>query len=83
MLEKNENFTLIKLKGIFYIASEYKFYEVNETAARIYNLCNGNNTVNDIATKMSKKFDLNYSETLNEVIEFTDSLLSFEVLKNG
>lgn len=71
--------SLVKYEGKFYIFSgEKDIYEVNELGARIYSLCNGLNTEEDICNKLIKVFDVdrdtlkedisNYIKTLKELI---------------
>ncbi|MBE5891576.1 MAG: PqqD family protein [Lachnospiraceae bacterium] len=67
---KNMEITLEKLDGKFYIAYDYSAYEVNEVGARIIDLCNGQNSVSDIADKLSKHFNVEYEKVLNDVISY-------------
>lgn len=68
--KKNMDITLEKLEGKYYIAHDYNAYEVNEVGARIIDLCNGKNSVSDIANKLSKHFNVEYERVLNDVISY-------------
>ncbi|WP_394700627.1 PqqD family protein [uncultured Trichococcus sp.] len=42
----------------------------NTTASEIFQLCDGNNNINDISTLLSKKYNQPFKETFNIVKEF-------------
>lgn len=81
MLKKNEDFTLIKIDNRFFITAEYIHFEVNETGARIFSLCNGKNTKEEIAKKLSKKFNSDFSDVLNQVEDFIKELFKMNIIK--
>lgn len=46
--------------------------QINETAFEILSLCNGANTINDIANKMAEKYSVSFVEAFKNVQEFIE-----------
>jgi hypothetical protein len=72
---------LVVHEGKFVIGKERRFFYVNETAARIYELCNGKNTIDDIVNIISKKFNINPDIIKVDTAEYIKQLLSIEIIK--
>ncbi|MGL5684844.1 MAG: PqqD family protein [Vagococcus fluvialis] len=80
MYRKSLNSQMIKIENKFIITDLHTFYEVNETGARIYDLCNGKNSNEDIASLLANKFNENIKNTLSDVVEYTEGLYKANLL---
>lgn len=58
MFKKNSDFSLLKLNNTFYLHSYKEDYELNETAARIVDLCNGRNSNSFIKETLAAHFNM-------------------------
>jgi hypothetical protein len=63
----NNNYTIRKIENKFYISDYNRIFEVNETAARVFSLCDGseNSTLEKIINKLSDFYNV-----LHEDIKF-------------
>lgn len=59
MYSKNLKAYLSKFEGKYIISNSAEVYEVNEIGARIFDLCNGKNKLEDIVSILSKKYKIN------------------------
>lgn len=83
MYSKSLNAYLAKVDGKFIITDTIDVYEVNEVGARIFDLCNGKNTVEDIAIVLAKKYGVNEEIVLEDVKNYVSILLNKNfILKN-
>lgn len=76
MYSKSLKSYLAKVDGKFIITDTIQVYEVNEVGARIFDLCNGKNTVEDIAIVLAKKYGVNDEIVLEDVKHYVSILLS-------
>lgn len=83
MYSKSLKAYLAKVDGKFIITDTIDVYEVNEVGARIFDLCNGKNTVEDIAIVLAKKYGVNEEIVLEDVKNYVSVLLNKNfILKN-
>lgn len=83
MYSKSLKAYLAKVDGKFIITDTIDVYEVNEVGARIFDLCNGKNTVEDIAIVLAKKYGVNEEMVLEDVKNYISILLNKNfILKN-
>lgn len=83
MYSKSLKAYLAKVDGKFIITDTIDAYEVNEVGARIFDLCNGKNTVEDIAIVLAKKYGVNEEMVLEDVKNYVSILLNKNfILKN-
>ncbi|MBN2962839.1 PqqD family protein [Streptococcus salivarius] len=83
MYSKSLKAYLAKVDGKFIITDTIDVYEVNEVGARIFDLCNGKNTVEDIAIVLAKKYGVNEEIVLEDVKNYVSILLNKNfILKN-
>ncbi|EGO8510070.1 PqqD family protein [Enterococcus faecalis] len=80
MLMKKQYFNLIKFEDEFYIVSQLERFKVNMVGARIFDLCNGLNTKEDIIQKIVFKFDLTEDEYKQEIEQFLNTLEQNEII---
>jgi hypothetical protein len=80
MFRKGENFILIKEKGEFYISSANRHFQVNVVGARIFDLCNGRNTMDDIVNKLASIYKMEEKELKKDVEAFIKSLEAVNVV---
>lgn len=74
MYKKKLNAYLVKFDDKFMITDTKIVFEVNETGARIFDLCNGKNTVEDMAKKISSKYSYDYEDVLTDCRDFVVNL---------
>ena len=83
MYSKSLKAYLAKVDGKFIITDTIDVYEVNEVGARIFDLCNGKNTVEDIAIVLAKIYGVNEEIVLEDVKNYVSILLNKNfILKN-
>lgn len=83
MYSKSLKAYLAKVDGKFIITDTIDVYEVNEVGARIFDLCNGKNTLEDIAIVLAKKYGVNEEIVLEDVKNYVSILLNKNfILKN-
>ncbi len=80
MLKKAINAHLVKVDDKYIITDSKIVFEVNELGARIFDLCNGKNTIEDIASKLSKKYVVDYTTIFNDCSEYIDELRNLELV---
>jgi Coenzyme PQQ synthesis protein D (PqqD). len=51
---------------------------LNSTAADIFRLCNGINSVSEIAQNLSEQYQENYNDILRMVLEFIETAISYK-----
>ncbi|MGT2751194.1 PqqD family protein [Streptococcus orisasini] len=76
MYSRNLKAYLAKIDGKFIITDTINVYEVNEVGARIFDLCNGKNTLEDIAFILAKKYEVNKEMVLEDVKNYVSVLLN-------
>lgn len=79
--KKNLGIMLSKVDGEFYAVYEYEAYKLNETGARIIELCDGKNTDSDIAVKLSKHFKIEFDEIKNDIDVYLSNLNDMGLIK--
>jgi hypothetical protein len=57
-----------------------QFHELNDTGSLIWELCDGETSVEAIATALTEDFELDYLEAQNEVAEFIAFLAEKDLL---
>jgi len=75
MYKKVMGAIISKTDDEFYIIKDNDVYHINETAARIFDLCNGKNGMDDIIQKLSSYFEVS-SNDLSEFEEDVNFFLS-------
>lgn len=75
MLKRNLLNTLLKVEGKFVISDGYKVFEINEIGARIFDLCNGKNSIDDISKKISSFYKKEYEDVRVDVSQYVNLLL--------
>ncbi|ABX75564.1 PqqD family protein [Lactococcus lactis] len=80
MLKKSYKSQLVKFQGKFMITDTKIVFEVNEIGARIYDLCNGKNSVEDIANKLSNKYKIGYDEALKDINDYLSELEELQLI---
>ncbi|MBC6356713.1 PqqD family peptide modification chaperone [Lactobacillus helsingborgensis] len=74
MYKKNLDYVFVKFEGDFYLYSPQKSIKLNESAARILDLCDGTNSIEDICNVLGKKYP--ETKNLKEIVERTINHLS-------
>ena len=80
MLKKSYKSQLVKFQGKFMITDTKIVFEVNEIGARIFDLCNGKNSVEDIAKKLSNKYKIEYDEALRDINDYLSELEELQLI---
>lgn len=81
-IKKNMGVILERMEGKFYAACDYSIFELNEVGARILELCNGSNDVEEIANKLSLHYaEINKNELLDDVKEYINILSENELIR--
>lgn len=55
--------------------------DLNETGAFIWNLLNGYNTIDDIATKLTEEYNVSFDIAKADTIEFVEKLIKGEIVE--
>lgn len=79
---KEINCILSKQENTFYIIKGNMVFEVNEPCARIYSLCNGKNSVEDIILKLQKNYKKSTIDN-GYIGEILEEMTYLGVLKNA
>lgn len=53
---------------------------LNDTALRIFELCDGESTISDIATKLTEEYDVDFETARKDVVKCTERLEKLNVL---
>lgn len=61
-------------------AYQKKAHSLNSTASFIWEHCNGANSVDEIASFLSDSFDIDHTQSLNDVKKVINQLKSFDLL---
>ena len=72
--KKRKDALLERFDEKFYVAMGQDVYEVNEVGARIFELCNGKNDIEEISRKISSHFNVDNNQVLEDVIIYTQML---------
>lgn len=72
--KKEVGVLLDKVDEKFYVLYNYSVFEVNEVGARIIDLCNGKNSIDEITEKLAKHFQKEYEIVYSDVMAYIDSL---------
>lgn len=78
--KKEMRVLIIRNSNDLYLFYNYEFFKINETGARIIELCDGKNSKIDIIRKISKKFNINEYNIENDVNYYIDLLLSLKII---
>lgn len=82
-LKKNLEALLIKYDGTFYICKGRRVFKVNEVGARIFDLCNGKSTNEEIAEKIANKFKISYEQAHKDICKYIDELIKLGIIKKN
>lgn len=74
---------LAKNEGKFYIIRGRELFNVNEVGARIFELCNGIDTSDDMVDKLSKFYETDKSKVNSEINSFLFDLVDLELIKES
>lgn len=80
-LQKAINARFNVVQGQSYVVQRNTVYELDEVGCRIWELCDGSNTVEDIATKLTQEYTVPYEEVLRDCEEFVADLQSKGLLE--
>ncbi|MDF2880061.1 MAG: hypothetical protein K0R54_618 [Clostridiaceae bacterium] len=81
-MKKRIGATLIKHKEVFYILTyERELFELNEIGARIFDLCNGVNTKEQIIEKLGMIFDIDKKILVNDIDKFINQLIAMSLIE--
>lgn len=69
MYKKNSEYVFVKYEGEFYLHSARRSIKLNESAARILDLCDGTNSIEDICKILLKKYP--NTNNLDKIVEHT------------
>lgn len=72
---------LAKDEEKFYILRNRELYNVNEIGARIFESCNGKNSIDDISNKLLKIFDIDEELLKKDIITYVEQLTQLELIK--
>lgn len=72
---------LSKYKEKYVICMERHVYYVNEIGARIYELCNGKNSLENIITIIAKKFNIPEKEIQEDIKIYIDMLVELDLIR--
>lgn len=72
---------LVKHGEEYYICKERRVFKVNEVGARVFELCNGKITIEQIAEKISTKFTIDYGKAYDDVSSYINVLLELDIVK--
>lgn len=79
--KKNLNFMITKIDEKYILSDGQQVFEINEIGARIYDLCNGKNTIDDISRKLSDFYNEDFIILEQEVKKFMKSLIDKKIIK--
>ncbi|MGL5378392.1 PqqD family protein [Clostridium sp.] len=79
--KKNIGYTLIKEDNDYFIVKSNDVFRANEIGARIFALCDGKNTINNIIEKLHQIYDIDNSILLNDIEEFIYIALENKIIK--
>lgn len=80
MYKRNLSKNLLKIEDKYVITDGYQVFEVNEVGARIFDLCNGKNSTEQISEKLSKFYSIPYEHILEDVKEYEILLLNKQII---
>lgn len=72
---------LAKDKDKFYILRNRELYNINEIGARIFESCNGKNSIDDIAEKLLKIFDIDEKTLHSDIQKYILQLIQLELIR--
>lgn len=70
--KEGEQFAVVKNKDVYFI---------NEVGARILELCDGINCLDDIVNKISKYYEMDDIQVKNDVSTYTQQLIDMQLIK--
>lgn len=70
--KEGEQFAVVKNKDVYFI---------NEVGARILELCDGINCLDDIVNKISKYYKMDDIQVKNDVSTYTQQLIDMQLIK--
>ncbi|TCT17491.1 PqqD family protein [Caldifermentibacillus hisashii] len=80
LVKKNIAFRVRKISGKNILIGGYKAYELNETGLLIWEFISSPKSIEEIAESLSKEYEINVSEVINDVNEYVNYLLSVDAL---
>lgn len=75
--------TFSKFEHDFVIVKRNEIFRVNEVAARIFDLCDGINTENEIIEKLSRYYNVLKADIEMDINKFIEELLSNKLIEIG
>ena len=72
---------LTKHEGKFIIIKNSRFFTINESGARFYELCNGNRSMSEIVDILSRFYDMDPQSLLIDLEKYAKTMLELGVLK--
>lgn len=80
---RKSNLVFNKLKDemiILDFSSDKQFHQLNEVGARIWELCDGNNSIQQIEDIICDEFDINPTDASQDLKAFIDELSQLQLL---
>ncbi len=80
---RKNNLAFNRLKDelvIIDFSSDKQFHQLNDVGARIWELCDGANSIDDISIVISSEFDTSPTEALQDTKEFINELSRLQLL---
>ena len=82
MYYKKEMDTMLsKIEDKYVIGKERRLFNVNETAARVYELCNGKRTEEEIVSKIAGFYHVEEAEITDDIKECLEEFCKLELVK--
>lgn len=67
-------------EGDYFVGKESRLYKVNEVGARIYNLCNGKESLDSIIKKIAHKFNVTENGIYSDVEQYLKYLVELGIV---
>lgn len=81
LFKKNLGSLLIKNQQELVILERKRMFKINEIAARIYDLCDGKTTLEEMCKELKNIYDVEENDLKNDIHEFTNQLLKLNLIK--
>jgi|GEM_PF-6542743 len=70
-----------RIDGKYYVVKNNQLYEINETGARIIELCDGKRDERAISHLLVQHYEMNETDVLNDVKNYCNNLVEMGVIK--
>jgi len=79
--QKMFNVRLNAVRGKTILVQRNQAYELDEVALKIWELCDGSHSVEDIASKLINEYAVNYDEALKDCKAYITELKDMQLLQ--